>query len=103
MQCGRKKKSQKEYKCVFSFKDVEKSLETFNGDDNASIIKWLDNFEKFAEMYKWCGMYKVAYARHLLRGSKIFAYFEKCTKTWKKLKNSLIDEFGKAVDSDKIY
>lgn len=40
----------------------------------------------------------------LLQGSaKIFANFEKCTKTWKKFKNALIEEFGEAVDSYKIH
>lgn len=47
-----KRKNKKKYKCVFSFKDVEESLETFSGDDNANIIKWLEDFEEFAEMCK---------------------------------------------------
>lgn len=47
-----KRKNKKKYKCVFSFKDVEESLETFSGDDNANIIKWLEDFKEFAEMCK---------------------------------------------------
>lgn len=36
----------------FYFKDVEESLNTFSGDDNYSIEKWLLEFKQSAEVFE---------------------------------------------------
>lgn len=38
----------------FSFSDLEKSLEAFDGESsNKSVTKWVHNFEETAEIYNW--------------------------------------------------
>lgn len=93
-----------ESRVLLTFKDVEGSLEKFSGDDHTNVQQWLDDFEEMAELCKWNEIQKIAYAKRLLDGSaKMFVSYEKCAKTWKKLKESLKEEFEEAVDCLKIH
>ncbi|XP_023244601.1 luc7-like protein 3 [Centruroides sculpturatus] len=56
-------------KPMFTFRDVDESLETFRGDDGKNV-KWISNFEDMAEMCNWNGMQKIIYAKRLQRFSK---------------------------------
>lgn len=89
---------------LLTFRDVEESMETFNGDDKIDVKKWLDDFEEMATLCEWSDIQKVVYAKRLLRGSaKLFVNYEKCTKTWKKLRRALKEEFGTVVDSHAVH
>lgn len=86
-------------KFVPSFKDVEASMETFSGDDRTNVTQWLLNFEKTAELCEWEELQNIIYAKRLLRGSaKLFVKFERCGRSWNKLKKSLKHEFSEKVD-----
>lgn len=56
---------------LLTFRDVEESLETFNGDDKVDVRKWIKDFEEMAVLCEWSDIQKVAYAKRLLRGSEI--------------------------------
>jgi len=87
-----------------TFRDVEESLETFSGDDKTNVTKWIEDFEEMAALCEWGDMQKMAYGKRLLRGSaKLFANYEKSTKTWKKLRKALIEEFSDVVDSRAVH
>jgi len=89
---------------TLTFKDVEDSLGTFSGDGTQNVRRWLTLFEETAEMCRWADAQKVIYAKRQLRGSaKLFANFECHIQTWKDLKNSLAEEFGKTMNSRQVH
>lgn len=89
---------------MLTFRDIEESMERFSGDDDISVIKWLEDFEEAAQMSGWPDNFKVTYAKRLLKGSaKRFVMYERNGKTWASLKKALIDEFGETVDSYQIH
>lgn len=98
------KHRRKKHSNILLFRDVEGSLETFSGDDKVSIDRWITDFEEMAELCDWSDIQKVAYARRLLRGSaKLFVNYEKCTRTWKKLRKALKEEFAEIVDTHAVH
>lgn len=87
-----------------TFRDVEESLGTFSGDDRINVKRWIKDFEELAVLCEWSDVQKIAYAKRLLRGSaKLFVNYEKCTKTWKKLRRALIEEFASIVDGHVVH
>lgn len=87
-----------------SFRDVEDSVQTFSGEGKQNIRKWLEEFEETSEVCRWTEPQKIIYAKKLLRGSaKLFVTYEQCAKTWKRLKKSLISEFGEVVNSKRVH
>lgn len=87
-----------------TFRDIEESIETFNGDDKVDVTCWIKEFEELAKLCEWSDIQKVVYAKRLLRGSaKLFARYEKSTKTWQKLRKALIEEFAEVVDSHAVH
>ena len=53
---------------------------------------------------EWSDIQKVVYVKRLFCGSaKLFVTYEKCTKTWKKLKSALKEEFFEIVDSHAVH
>lgn len=89
---------------VPTFKDVEESMEKFSGDGKRSLRTWLKDFEDTAKLCKWTDIQKLIYARRLLCGSaKLYVNYERCTRTWDELKQSLRAEFSKAVNSHTVH
>ncbi|XP_076278315.1 uncharacterized protein LOC143208116 [Lasioglossum baleicum] len=89
---------------VPTFKDVEESMEKFSGDGKRSLRTWLKDFEDTAKLCKWTDIQKLIYARRLLSGSaKLYVNYEKCTRTWNELKQSLCAEFSEAVNSHTVH
>lgn len=89
---------------MFTFKDVEESLETFSGDDDVSVTKWLRDFEDMAQLLKWNDLQKIIYARRLLKGSaKLFMNVEGKIDSWNRMKEYLLAEFKIRVNSAVIH
>lgn len=62
-----------ESKSSFTFKDVDESFETFSGDDNKDVRKWLNDFEDMSKLMNWNDLQKKKFSRRLLKGSpKLF-------------------------------
>lgn len=89
---------------VFSFKDIEESLEKFDGESNKDVNQWLDDFEEQSIIFGWAELEKLVYARRLLAGSaKLYANCELRPKTWIQLKAGLIREFEVKVNSALVH
>lgn len=91
-------------KSTFSFKDIEESLEKFDGDHHKDVNQWIADFEAQATIFGWGDLEKLVYARRLLTGSaKLYASCELRPKKWKELKKGLIEEFKVVVNSALVH
>lgn len=89
---------------LFTFRDVEESLQTFSGDKTQNVNKWIEDFESMAELLSWSDMHCLIYAKRLLCGpAKLYVNVERNLKTWQKLKVCLLNEFGRKCSSDKVH
>lgn len=82
-------------KVLFTFRNVEESLQPFSGEKTQNVKKWIENFELMSEMLNWTDSHSLAYAKRLLRGpAKMFVNTEKKISSWEKLKVCLMNEYG---------
>ncbi|EZA56078.1 hypothetical protein X777_03904, partial [Ooceraea biroi] len=92
--CTRRRNDTKGRSRPLTFQDVEASMDTFSGDSKLDVIRWIEEFEEMATLCEWSDIQKVVYAKRLLRGpAKLFIQYEKNTKTWKRLRKALSNEF----------
>lgn len=88
----------------FTFKDIEESLEEFDGGENKDPVQWLNDFEEQAIILKWCDDEKLVYARRLMKGAaRSFVKLELKPKTWFQFKNGLISEFQIQVNGAMVH
>lgn len=91
-------------KARFTFKDVEESLDFFDGDENQDIVEWLTEYEEQASVFEWDDEEKLVYARRLLKGSaKLFVKNDLRPKTWYDLKRGLKREFAEEINTMKVH
>lgn len=59
---------------IFTFTDIENSMNTFSGKKNQRVDDWIKELEQTAILFKWNELHKSIYSRRLLKGSaKAFA------------------------------
>lgn len=86
---------------LFSFRDIEESLEHFEG---SNYDTWLQNFEDIANICEWNDVQKIIYGRKLLRGApKLFMEVSPTIKTWDSFKEVMGNEFGKNKSSFAVH
>ncbi|XP_071052496.1 uncharacterized protein [Onthophagus taurus] len=91
-------------KFVLTFKDVEDAVSTFNGRDNCSVEKWLEEFEETAILMGWNDVEKLIYGKRLLKDDALlFIKSEPMIKSWKILKNKLKKEYGQTINSAALH
>jgi len=74
--------------------DVKHLIDTFNGENGANVIWWIEDFEGIARLCGWNEIQKTIYAKKLLRGSaRLFVKYEMRGKLWKDIKFALKQEF----------
>ncbi|XP_039952942.1 uncharacterized protein LOC120769807 [Bactrocera tryoni] len=79
----------------FTLRDVEGSISLFNGTDELSIDKWLEEFEDNAVILNWSSLQQFVFARQLLRGAaKLFVRSQTGIRSFSSLKSALRSEFG---------
>jgi len=52
-----------------TFTDVQDSLRPFTGDDSGCIVKWVEDFEDFADLCSWSELHRLIYGKRLLQGT----------------------------------
>lgn len=78
---------------AISFKDVEDSLEKFDGFSR-DVEVWIADYEEIAGLYKWTDVQKYLYCRRLLTGSaKLAVLSESKIGAFNALKAFLVEEF----------
>lgn len=82
---------------MFTFRDIENSMNTFSGSDNYGIECFIEEFEENARMLKWNDDQRVVYGKRLLRGKAKLLIRTVVCSTWVQLKKELHKEFGKKL------
>lgn len=93
-------------RCNFSltFRDVENSIREFTGKDNYSINRWIEDFEEVAALTNWTELQMLLFAKRSLAGlAKLFVQSQSGIRSWKTLKERLIDEFQVQTSSAQIH
>lgn len=88
---------------LFSFRDIEHSMNTFSGNDNYHVEFFIKEFEQQAKMLRWNEDQKIVYAKRLLRGqAKILTrtIFISC---WNELKKELLAYFGEKLTCNEAH
>ena len=89
---------------VLNYRDIEDSVRAFNGSDSYPIERWINDFEEAAVMFAWNDLQKVVFAKRSLKGvAKLFIQSEGVVKTWKKLKDVLMEEFSAKISSAELH
>lgn len=88
---------------MFSFRDIEGSMNTFSGTDNYHVEYFIKEFEQQARMLRWNDEQKVVYAKRLLRGHAKMLVRTIFVSTFYELKKELIDEFGRKLSSNEAH
>ncbi|CAK1589138.1 unnamed protein product [Parnassius mnemosyne] len=87
-----------------SFKDLEKSMNIFTGDDTHPIETFIDEFEDTAKIMKWTTVEKLVYVKRLLDGTaKLFLRSLGRLKDYALFKKSFMEEFGPKIHSAIIH
>jgi len=85
---------------VLTFKNVEDTIGTFDGESAKTIDEWIASFENAAKLCNRNDIQKMIYAEKLLRGSaKIFVQRRVRAEIWKDLKTALAEEFTQEVSA----
>lgn len=88
---------------MFSFRDIEGSLNTFSGSDNFHVEYFIKEFEQQARMLRWNDEQKVVYAKRLLRGHAKMLVRTVFVATWDDLREELLNEFGRKLSSNEVH
>ncbi|XP_073822041.1 uncharacterized protein [Musca autumnalis] len=88
---GSKKKS------MVSFADIEGALPKFTGDDDYTVTKWVDEFEKVTNVVGCAPAEKFIFARRMVSGSAQLFLRSAKAEDWPSLKKELCAEFRKTV------
>lgn len=90
-------------KMAVSFKDVEDSLETFDGFSR-NVTEWFVEYEEVAALYEWTEVQKYLYCRRLLTGSAKLAVLSATNiGAFNALKNFLKEEFKCEIKGSTVH
>ncbi|KAK9692731.1 Endomembrane protein 70 [Popillia japonica] len=97
-------KDEKTPRFPISFRDVEDSMRTFDGSEDFSVEKWIEEFEDNAELMEWNDLHKYIFAKKSLRGlAKLYIQGEAGLNSWRSLKRAgrsrteLLEEFKAGI------
>lgn len=89
---------------ALTFRDIEDSIRPFDGKADYPIQTWIADFEEIADVTGWNDLQRLIFAKKSLRGiAKLFVQSEKGIRTWKKLKEKLIEEFEVKISSAQVH
>lgn len=95
--------SQVDSRPSFHFKDIENSIQTFSGDDNLPINRWLQLFEETADLFEWNSLMRFIYSKRLMVGTAKLFLRTVSVKSWSELKRALLDEFERKISAFEIH
>lgn len=66
----------------YSFKDIEEAIPSFSGDDTYPVLRWIDQFEESARVFKLDDDSKFVYSKRLLTGTARLLMRAVTVRTW---------------------
>lgn len=92
------------HKFALTFRDVEGSIRTYDGNEKYPVRRWIEDFEETATLMGWDEMQKFVFAKKSLTGlAKLFVQSERGIGTWHKLKKALKKEFQDDTSAAEIH
>lgn len=82
---------------MFSFRDIEESLNSFSGEDAYTVRKWITDFDRSSIAFKWSELQRFVYGQKLLKGTAKRFFRTVDVSTWEELKIHLCEEFERTV------
>lgn len=87
-----------------SYKEVEKSIRLFSGDDDFPIERWVSDFEEAVMLFEWDDLRILIFGKKSLKGlAKTFIQGEKSIASWTQLRKSLEEEFSSKITSATLH
>lgn len=91
-------------KFTMTFRDVQNTIRSFNGEDSYSVEFWIRDFEEIAEIMGWSDLEKLVCARRSMSGvAKQYIQSERGLNTWNKFKCSIHNEFSESVSGAELH
>lgn len=86
-------KSDKNFRFVMNFKDIEDPICSFDGIKYCLIEHWLNNFEETVILFDWSDLEKLIFTKKKLTGlAKLFIQSEGVIQSWHSLRKLLLNE-----------
>lgn len=90
----------KAHQTIFTFEDVEGSLDLFNGEEGENVESWISRFEENADVCGWNEFQRLIYCKRLLSGAAKYCCEEvKGPQSYTELKRILVMNFKKEIPS----
>ena len=92
-----------ETRSSYSFREIEDSLQTFSGDHNYPVARWIKSIDETKLIYNLNDSECFIYAKRLLRGTaKLFLRSTSC-RSWCELKAALLIEFCQYTTATDVH
>ena len=89
---------------VYSFRDMEESIESFGAKEREDVKVWLHQLEAVAKSARWTDEHKMIMCRKKLTGTaRRFVFSLRDVSSYAKLKDALIGEFAPFVCASDIH
>lgn len=79
----------------FSIREIEEAFNTFNGDDEYDVKRWVLDIEQSAAVFKWNDVQQLVYGKRLLRGSAKLFLRTIAASSWVEMRDRMIEKFGR--------
>ncbi|XP_053968040.1 uncharacterized protein LOC128869495 isoform X2 [Anastrepha ludens] len=87
-----------------NFNDIEGIIKKFTGDETMSVQVWLQDFESYAETFRWTDLQRYVFCKRSLSGTaKLYIECEAKPRSYSQLKASLYAEFKPRISAADVH
>ncbi|XP_036320784.1 uncharacterized protein LOC118735235, partial [Rhagoletis pomonella] len=88
----------------FTVNDVENIVRKYSGEDTVLVTAWIDEFEAYANAFRWNSLQKFVFAKRSLTGAaKLYIECEVKPISYNQLKNAPTQEFQSKLTSSDVH
>lgn len=86
----------------FSVRDIEEAFNTFNGDDEYDVKRWVWDIEQSAAVFKWNNVQQLVYGKRLLRESAKMFLRTIEANSWVEMRERMTEKFGRRSTMENV-